>query len=74
MLTCLPRLISLTSPFIKIQIVGRQITVNPEFESPLLKNKKNTDKRPDVWSRPLCTYRGIISPKKKVFGFKKFFF
>ncbi len=36
-----------------------------------------TDKTTDVWSRPLCIYRGIISPKKNWFfhflGVKKKF-
>ena len=27
-----------------------------------------TDKRTDVWSRPLCTYCGIFSPKKTGFS------
>ena len=30
-----------------------------------------TDKRTDVWSRPLCTYSGIFSPKKTGFSEKK---
>ena len=30
-----------------------------------------TDKRTDVWSRPLCTYSGIFSPKKKLVFLKK---
>ena len=44
-----------------------------EFKRPKLNFLKEilnvieiTDKRPDVWSRPLCTYRGIISTKKTV--------
>ena len=28
----------------------------------------NTDKRPDVWSRPLCIYTQIFSPKKTCFS------
>ena len=47
--------------------------------SELFKNQsfKSTDKTTDVWSRPLCIYRGIISPKETDFftflGSKKVF-